>query len=255
MANNLKTKEDIEKIRKGGGILAGILQRTIALVKPGISTWQLNDFAEKEIYAAGGRPSFKGHGPKNNPFPAGLCTSINSEVVHGIPSKKRILQEGDIIGLDIGMEYLGRYTDHAITVAVGKIDKQAQKLLEVTRESMFLAIKQAKVGNKVGDIADATQQYIEKNGFNVVRDLVGHGVGFAVWEDPQVPGFGKPNTGVTLQEGMVLAIEPMATIGDYRLIVENDDWTISTADGSLAAHFEHTVAITRHGPEILTVQS
>ena len=252
MTSNLKTPEDIEKIRKGGKILADILRRTAALVRPGISTWELNQFAEKEIVAAGGRPSFKGHGPKNNPFPTGLITSINAEVVHGIPSKKRVLEEGDIIGLDIGMEYLGRYTDHAVTVGVGKISAEAQKLLTATREALQLAIKQAKPGNRIGDIAAATQQRIERDGFSVIRDLVGHGVGFAVWEDPQVPCVGRAGTGQILEIGMVLAIEPMAAAGKYKLVIEDDGWTLSTADGSLAAHFEHTVAITANGPEILT---
>jgi len=248
----IKTKDDIAKIRAGGKLLADILRRTAKLVKPGISTGELNEFAEKEIVAAGGRPSFKGYGPKGGEFPAGLCTSINSVVVHGIPSKKAVLEAGDIVGLDIGMEYQGRYTDMAITVPVGKVDARTEKLLQVTKEALTLAIKQAKAGNRIGDIAHATQSHIEKNGFNVVRDLVGHGVGYSVHEDPQVPGYGRAGTGLVLQEGMVLAIEPMVTIGDYHLGVEDDSWSISTVDGSLAAHFEHTVAVGKNGAEILT---
>ena len=252
MSFRLKTKEDINKIRSGGKLLGDILRRTAKLVKPGISTWELNEFAEKEIVKIGGRPSFKGFGPKGREFPAGLCTSVNSEVVHGVPSKKHILEEGDIIGLDIGMEYQGRYTDMAITVPVGKVDKQTQKLMDVCKEALRLAIAQAKPGNRIGDIAYATQSYVEKNGFNVVRDLVGHGVGFEVHEEPSVPCYGKAGTGLVLEEGMVLAIEPMVTIGGYKLGMMEDDWTLATADGSSAAHFEHTIAIGPKGPEILT---
>jgi methionyl aminopeptidase len=249
----IKTDQDIEKIREGGAILADILRRTIKLAVPGVSTWDLNAFAEKEIVKAGGRPSFKGYGPKGHEFPAGLCTSINSIIVHGMPSKKDILQQGDIVGLDIGMEYKGRYTDHAVTVAVGKISKEAQKLLDVTSKALQLAIKQARVGNKIGDIASATQLWVEKNGFNVVRNLVGHGVGYAVHEDPKVPCFGKAHTGMELKAGMVLAIEPMVTAGDYQLALDADGWGFLTLDKSLAAHFEHTVAITKKGPQILTI--
>ena len=248
----IKSQEDIDKIREGGKLLADILARTAKMVRPGINTAELNTFAEKEIYSVGGRPSFKGYGDKRNPFPTGLITSINEVVVHGIPDKNAILQEGDIVGLDIGMEYKGRYTDMAITVPVGKISKDAQKLLNVTEEALRLAVKQARPGNKIGDIAATTQAHVEKNGFNVVRDLVGHGVGYGVHEDPQVPCYGKPGTGLTLEAGMVLAIEPMVVTGSHRLTVEADGWSISTADGGLAAHFEHTVAITKKGPEILT---
>lgn len=248
----IKTPEEIEIIAEGGGLVHNILRQTAALAKPGVSTWELNEFAESEIYKLGARPSFKDYGPKKNPFPAGLCTSINHQVVHGIPSRGAILKNGDIVGLDIGMEYKGLYTDTAITVAVGTVSKKAQKLIDVTKKCLNEAIKQAVNGNKIGDISHAIQTTAEKAGFSVIRDLVGHGVGYDVHEDPAVPCYGKKNTGLVLQEGMVLAIEPMLAAGEYFVIFEPDGWTISTRDKSLSAHFEHTVAITKHGARILT---
>jgi methionyl aminopeptidase len=248
----IKTPDEIEGIARGGKKLRDILYRTAALVRPGISTWELNEFAEKGIYAAGGRPSFKGYGPKKNPFPAGLCTSLNSVVVHGIPSKNEILKEGDIISLDIGMEYEGLFTDTAITVPVGKISEAAQNLISTTKKALAAAIAEAKAGNRIGDIAYATQKTAEQAGFSAVRDLVGHGVGYGVHEDPAVPNYGKKGTGEILREGMVLAIEPMLCEHEYFLVFEPDGWTISTKDHGLAAHFEHTVAITKNGPRILT---
>jgi methionyl aminopeptidase len=248
----IKSKQEIDRIREGGKILHQILRETAKLAVPGASTWDLNWFAESQIIKAGGRPSFKGYGGDDHPFPAALCTSVNAALVHGMPSKEEILAEGDIIGLDIGMEYKGLYTDTAITVGIGKISPEAKKLLEVTESALSEAIKIAKVGNTVGDIAAVTQEVAEAAGFNVVRDLVGHGVGHDVHEDPQVPNFGKRGTGMKLREGMVLAIEPMVTAGSYKLELFDDGWTIGTKDGSLSAHFEHTVAITKNGPQILT---
>jgi methionyl aminopeptidase len=248
----IKTPEEIEIIAEGGRILHDILQQTAGLVRPGISTWELNEFAENAIYKAGGKPSFKGYGPKKNPFPAGLCTSVNNQVVHGIPSRKVILREGDIVGLDIGMEYKKLFTDHAITVGVGKVSAEAQKLMDVTKKSLDLSLKEAKAGTKTGDIGFVIQKTVEGAGFNVVRDLVGHGVGYEVHEDPAVPCYGKRGQGDVLKEGMVIAIEPMVTVGEYFLQLENDGWTISTRDGSLSAHFEHTVAITKDGARVLT---
>ncbi|GAC1412206.1 MAG: type I methionyl aminopeptidase [Candidatus Doudnabacteria bacterium] len=249
----IKSKEEIKLIKEGGQILHRILRQAAAMVKPGMSTGELNDFAEKEILKAGGRPSFKNYGEKDNLFPAGLCTSINEVVVHGIPSKKELLKEGDIVGLDIGMEYKGLYTDTAISVPVGKVDSEVQKLLEVTEKALQAGIKQAQPGNRIGDIGAAIQAYADKAGLGVVRDLVGHGVGHDVHEDPQVPNYGKAHTGRELKEGMVLAIEPMFTLGTYKLLFdEGDGWTISTADGKYSAHFEHTVAVTKGKPEILT---
>lgn len=248
----IKTTEEIEILGEGGRLLHDILHATAGNVRPGISTWELNDFAEQEISRAGGRPSFKYYGPKKNPFPAGLCTSVNSVVVHGIPSKKIILKDGDIIGLDIGMEYKGLYTDTAITVPAGKISDVAKRLMEATKKSLSAAIAQAKTGNKIGDIAFAAQTAAEQAGFSVIRDLVGHGVGYEVHEDPAVPNYGKKGTGDALREGMVLAIEPMLCELDYFVEFEPDGWTISTKDGGLSAHFEHTIAITKNGARILT---
>jgi methionyl aminopeptidase len=248
----IKTQEEIEIIAEGGKILHDILAQTANLVKPGISTGELNDFAEKLIYEAGGRPSFKNYGPKHNPFPAGLCTSINDVVVHGIPSHNAILKTGDIVGLDIGMEYKELYTDHAVTVAVGEVSTTAKKLLETTKKCLNLAIKVAGPGVKTGDIGYIIQKTAEEAGFSAVRDLVGHGVGYDVHEEPAVPCFGKKNTGDLLKPGMVIAIEPMLNNGEYFVDSDSDGWTIRTADGCLSAHFEHTVAITENGARILT---
>jgi methionyl aminopeptidase len=248
----IKTPEEINTINEGGKILRDILYKTAGLVKPGVSTWELNEFAEKMIYAAGGRPSFKNYGPKKNAFPAGLCTSINDVVVHGIPSKDEILKSGDIIGLDIGMEYKGLYTDTAITVGVGDISAAAKKLLETTKKTLDAAIKQVKPGNKIGDLSFAMQSTAEAAGFSAVRDLVGHGVGYDVHEDPAVPCFGKKGSGEILKEGMVLAIEPMLCQQEFFVTVDPDGWTIRTADGGLSAHFEHTIAVTKNGARVLT---
>jgi methionyl aminopeptidase len=222
-------------------------------VRPGISTWELNEFAEAAIVAVGGRPAFKGVGDDPaNLFPAGLCTSVNDVVVHGIPSKKEILRDGDIIGLDIGMEYRGRYTDTAITVPVGKVSPEVQNLLDVAEHALAAGIAQAVAGNTTGDIGSAIQQYVERHGFSVVRDLVGHGVGYTVHEDPQVPNYGRAGSGTKLVAGMVLAIEPMVNAGKYAVSFDEDGWTILTADGSKSAHFEHTIVVGKRKVEILT---
>lgn len=252
MTRAVKKPEEIKIIAEGGKLLGDILRRTAKLAKPGISTLELNDFAESQIIACGGRPSFVGYGDRYNPFPAGLCTSINDAVVHGIPSSEDILKEGDIIGLDIGMEYKGFYTDTAITVPVGKISDTAQKIIDVTKKSLNAAIAAAVAGGKIGDIGYATQSVVEKAGFSVVRDLVGHGVGYAVHEDPQVPGYGVKGKGLTLEEGMVLAIEPMVCENKPNVYFDTDGWTIRSNDGGLTAHFEHTVVITKKGAKILT---
>jgi methionyl aminopeptidase len=249
---SIKTADEINVIAEGGAILHNILHQTAGLVKPGISTWQLNEFAEKMILEAGGRPSFKGYGSKKNPFPAGLCTSVNDVVVHGIPSRDAILKNGYIIGLDIGMEYKGLYTDTAISVPVGNVADNVKRLIEITKKSLDAGIKQAKDGNRIGDISFAIQSTAEAGGFSAVRDLVGHGVGYDVHEEPSVPCFGKKGTGKILREGMVLAIEPMLCQGEYFVSADSDGWTIRTADGGLSAHFEHTVAITKDGARILT---
>lgn len=247
-----KSRKEIEKIRAGGKILRRILQDTAKRVKAGVSTLELDQFAEREILKAGGKPSFKNYGESGNFFPGTLCTSVNDVVVHGVPSKKMILKEGDIVGLDIGMQYQGLFTDTAITVAVGKISRNTEKLLEVTKKALDAGIKAAQAGKRVGDISFAVQKIADAAGYGIVRDLVGHGVGYAVHEEPRVPNYGKAGTGPLLQPGMVLAIEPMFTLGGYRIVFEDDGWTVTTYDGSLAAHFEHTVVITEKGAEILT---
>lgn len=252
MPGQIKTSSEIDLIAEGGKLLRGILHGTAAMVKPGVSTHALSNFAEQEIRNIGGRPSFIGYGEKNNPFPAALCTSRNDIVVHGIPSNTELLELGDIVGLDIGMEYKGLYTDTAITVPVGAVSDKAQKLIAVTKKALELGIQQAVVGNRIGDIASAVQKYAESNGFSVVRDLVGHGVGYGVHEDPAVPNYGKAGTGIKLVDGMVLAIEPMLCTGGYHIYFEDDDWTIRTEDGGLSAHFEHTIAVTKKGPRLLT---
>ena len=252
MPGQIKTATEIEHIAEGGKLLRDILHRTAATVKPGVTTQALSDYAEQEIRKIGGRPSFIGYGEENNPFPAALCTSRNDIVVHGVPSSTEVLEAGDIIGLDIGMEYKGLYTDTAITVPVGEITEKAKKLIDVTKRSLELGIQQAVVGNRIGDIASSIQKYAESNGFSVVRDLVGHGVGYKVHEDPAVPNYGKAGTGIKLVEGMVLAIEPMLCTGGYHIYFDDDDWTIRTEDGGLSAHFEHTIAITKRGPRLLT---
>lgn len=252
MPGQIKTSSEIELIAEGGKLLRNVLHRTAALVRAGVTTQALSDYAEQEIRKLGGRPSFIDYGEKDNPFPAALCTSRNDIVVHGIPSNTEVLEPGDIIGLDIGMEYKGLYTDTAITVAVGDITEKAKKLIGVTKRSLELGIQQAVPGNRIGDIASAVQKYAESNGFSVVRDLVGHGVGYEVHEDPAVPNYGKAGTGIKLVEGMVLAIEPMLCTGGYHIYFDNDDWTIRTEDGGLSAHFEHTIAITKRGPRLLT---
>jgi methionyl aminopeptidase len=247
-----KLPEEIELINEGGKILRDILHRAAEKAVPGVSTWEINEFAEKEIIKAGGRPSFVGYGSKHNPFMHGLCTSINDAVVHGIPSKDDILQEGDIVGLDIGMEYKKLFTDTAITVPVGKVSAIAEVLIDVTAASLDKALAQVRPGNRIGDIGHAIQTTAEAAGFSVVRDLVGHGVGYAVHEDPAVPGYGKPGKGLELVENMVLAIEPMVCQFQPQIFFDTDGWTIRTHDGGLAAHFEHTIAVTSKGVRILT---
>jgi len=246
----IKTEQEIKQLREDGKVLAAVLKFVKNMVKPGISTGELNEKAEELIIAAGGKPSFKGYG-EPTPFPAGLCVSINEEIVHGIPGD-RVLEDGDIVSLDIGMDRNGLFTDMAITVAVGDIPKKTKDLMKVTRKSLELGIKQCKVGNTLGDIGYAIQSYAEKHGFGVVRDLVGHGVGHAVHESPAVPNYGRKGSGQKLEAGMVLALEPMITIGDYNIDYKEDNWTIKTYDNSLSAHYEHTVAITKKGPIIIT---
>lgn len=250
----LKTPEEIEKLQAGGQILARILSAITQKVRPGISTYDLEEFARAEIKKAGAAAAFLGYGggQGRKPYPAALCTSINNEVVHCIPRKKRILQNGDLIGLDLGLKHEGLFTDAAITVPVGHISNDALRLVNATKEALVQGVRQVKPGNHIGDIAAAIEAVARRERLGVIRALVGHGVGHAVHEGPAVPNFGQPGTLQKLKAGMVLAIEPMFTLGDYKINFLEDGWGVVTADGSLAAHFEHTIAVTRDGHIILT---
>jgi methionyl aminopeptidase len=250
----LKSPDEIKLLKEGGKILASVLDTVKKEVREGITTNDLNKMAEDLIISAGGEPSFKNYGDSDNPYPSGLCTSVNHELVHGIPSEY-ILKNGDIISLDVGMQYPkenGLYTDMATTVPVGKIDKKTKDLLKVTKNSLDIWIKNIKAGKNLIDIASKVQKYIEKNGYSVVRDLVGHGVGHAVHEEPQIPNYYIPSFDLELKEGMVLALEPMVAVGDFHVITEDDGWTVSTLDKSLTAHYEHTIAVTKHGCDVIT---
>lgn len=236
-------------MRQAGRIVAQILEEMCQMVKPGVTTGELDGHAEARIRELGAKPAFKGyHG-----FPSCVCISVNHEVVHGIPSPKRVLKEGDIVGLDFGVNLEGWYGDSARTVAVGRISSEAQRLIDATQKSLELGIAECRAGNRVFDIGHAVQSYVEKQGYSVVREFVGHGIGRALHEEPQVPNFGPKGKGTVLKPGMVLAIEPMVNAGKHEVQVLADGWTAVTADRSLSAHFEHTVAITPEGPEILTV--
>ncbi|NCN07160.1 type I methionyl aminopeptidase [Candidatus Falkowbacteria bacterium] len=251
----LKTKEDIEKLKRGGKILSAVLDEVEKVIKPGITTQSLTDLAEKIIIEAGGRPSFKGYKAAwaDGVYPAALCVSINEEVVHGIPAPNRVIKEGDIVGIDCGLEYEGRYTDMARTIIVGKVKPGLKKLVSVTQESLMKGIKQVKPGNKISDISRAIEEHVKKHEFSVVRQLVGHGVGFSAHEDPQIPNFvDRSLPDVVLKAGMVIAIEPMVNVGGAEVDSLEDGWTIVTHDSSISAHFEHTVAVTEDGYEIIT---
>jgi methionyl aminopeptidase len=250
---NLKSKAEIAIMRDGGKILADILQLLASKAKLGISGNEINELAEREIKKYKAAPSFLNYKIYKGgaPFPASICFSVNDEIVHGFPFGK-ILKEGDIVGLDLGIKYNGLHTDCAITVGVGKISEKTTKLIKVAQESLYKGIEKVKAGNRLGDIGFAIQNYAEKNGFSVVRDLVGHGVGRSIHEPPEVPNFGKMGEGMKLCAGMTFAIEPMINEGDCRIKCDKDQWTIRTQDGKLSAHFEHTVAVTKDGCEILT---
>ncbi|MEP7326507.1 MAG: type I methionyl aminopeptidase [Gemmatimonadota bacterium] len=245
----IKSPREIEAMAHAGRIVAQTLALMHEQARPGMSTEDLDRLAEEFIRShAGATPSFKGlYG-----FPKTLCTSINEEIVHGIPSPRRVLREGNIVSVDVGVHYDGLHADSATTIAVGEISPDAKRLLEVTRQSLAAGIEQARAGNHVGDIGHAVQKVAEAAGFGVVRELVGHGIGTAFHEEPQVPNYGSPRRGPKLMEGMTLAIEPMITLGDPATRTLGDKWTVVTADGTLSAHFEHTVAITKNGPRILT---
>jgi methionyl aminopeptidase len=244
----LKSARELQHMRAAGRILAEVKERLRGLVRPGVSTKDIDEDVEAFILARGAKPAFKGY----RGFPATVCTSINEEVVHGIPSPKRKLREGDIIGLDLGCIVEGYYADCAITLPVGPVPPRVQELLDVTRESLDKAIVQCRAGNRLGDISHAVQSHCESHGFSVVRAFVGHGIGRQLHEEPQIPNFGDPGRGPVLKAGMVLAIEPMVAMGSWEVRILEDRWTAVTADGSLAAHFEDTIAITEDGPEVLT---
>src|SRR5271155_5832310 len=243
-----KSQSELEKMYRAGQVVYGALAEMRKMVKPGISTKDLDAFAEAYTVEHRARPAFKGY----RGYPGSVCTSINQEVVHGIPSPSRRIKEGDILSMDFGVELEGYFGDAALTVPVGKIAPAREKLLRVTRESLEHAIEKVKPGNRLGDISAAVQVRVEKNGYSVVREFVGHGIGTRMHEDPQLPNYGTPGQGARLQEGMVLAIEPMVNTGGPAVRVLDDEWTAVTADGSDSAHFEHTVAVTAKGPWILT---
>jgi methionyl aminopeptidase len=250
----VQNNDQAKILREGGKILSSILQKAALMAVPGVSSYSLNEFAESEAARLKARCSFKNYRASKNdlPYPAGLCVSLNDEVVHGIPSKNKVLKEGDIVGLDLGIEYMGLFTDSAITVKVGRVGGHKARLVETAKNCLIDAIKIAKAGKKTGDIGYAIQTTAEKMGFSPVRELVGHGVGASVHEDPEVPCYGLPNTGTVLNEGLVLAIEPMINERGWKIKGANDGWTIKTADGSLSAHFEHTVLVTKEGCVVLT---
>jgi len=244
----LTRREDLEKIRRSGRILGNVLEKVKTLLAPGVSTAFIEEVVREFIVRCGARPAFLGY----RGFPAALCISINDEVVHGIPGK-RIIRSGDLVSIDIGVEFEGFYTDAAFSIVVGDSHPVARRLVEVTKKALYAGIRRALPGNRVGDISHAIQTTIEREGFAVVRDLVGHGVGKSLHEDPQIPNFGQKGQGAILEEGMVLAIEPMANERGYRVKILEDGWTVVTEDGGLSAHFEHTVLVRKGQPEILTV--
>lgn len=244
----LKTQEEIKIMAEGGRILSGIMKKLSKLVKPGITTKDLDRVAETLIFKAGAEPSFKGH----QGYPASFCFSLNEKIVHGVPSESVLLKEGDIITLDIGMKYKGFHTDMAVTLPVGKVEPEIKRMIWVTRKALKRAIKKVRPGNTFGDIGNTIQRYVESQGYNVIRELCGHGIGRELHEDPQILNYGKRHLGPEIQEGMVFCIEPMVTKGDWRIKLSKDRIGYETFDGSWAAHFEQTVAVTKHGAKILT---
>lgn len=244
----VKSEHELELMRNAGKVTAAVLEKMTQAAQPGVSTLDLDEIAEKTIRSFGATPLFLGYGG----FPGSICASINEEVVHGIPKKGRILKSGDIISIDTGAKLDGFCSDAAVTLGVGKVSDQAQRLMDVTKKSLYKAIGLVKPGIRLGDIGHAVETYAEQQGMGVVRDYCGHGIGRTMHEEPCIPNFGKEGTGPVLQAGMVLAIEPMLTAGTWRVRQLSDGWTVVTRDGSLAAHFEHTVAVTSDGSEVLT---
>jgi methionyl aminopeptidase len=245
----LKSAREIDAMRRSGRITSKVLTDLMKAARPGMATSELDRLAERGIREAGGVPTFKGY----NGFCGSICVSINDEVVHGIPGS-RVLADGDLLSIDIGTTYEGYVSDSAVTIPVGTIGQSARRLLEVTQACLTIGIAQMERGNHVGDIGAAVQAHAERHGYGVVRELVGHGVGRAMHEEPQVPNYGKRGTGMELRPGLVLALEPMITQGSPKIRILPDGWTVVTADGKLAAHFEHTIAVTENGPKILTLR-
>jgi len=249
----IKNKEGIARMRESCAIAALVLKQLKELVRPGITTYDLDQAARDFIAQQGARSACYGYQIGNRRFPAYTCLSVNEEVVHGIGSMKRVLHDGDVVSLDVVIEYNGYIGDNATTVPLGSVSPRVAELLKVSEEALYLGIKEAVVGNRIGNISHAIQTYVEAHGFGVVRDLVGHGVGVSMHEEPQIPNFGRKNSGDKIKPGMTLAIEPMVNLGTYRTKTLSDGWTIVTADTAPAAHFEHTVLTTENGPEILTI--
>lgn len=251
----IKSKDEIEIMRAGGRILAGVLSEVSEKVKPGVSAKELDKLARELIFSMDGKPSFLNYKPggQGHGYPAALCVSINDEIVHGLPMENKIISEGDLVKLDLGVEYKKLHTDATIMVGVGKISEVAEKIMKVTEECLLAGIDAIKPGKSLINYAKAVQAHAEKNGFSVVRDLVGHGVGCAIHEPPQILNYvsGRLNN-IILKEGMTLALEPMVSEGDYEIVLADDGWTYKTADGKLNGHWEHTIAVTKHGCEILT---
>lgn len=250
----IKSEREIALMRRAGQIVAKVLEAIREQVHPGITTGELDELAERIIRAEGGIPSFKGYdgGSDRPPFPATICASVDNEVVHGIPSRQRVLEEGQILSVDVGAIYQGYHGDAAITVPVGKVSDLARRLMEVTEGALYAGIAAARAGNRLGDISHAIQSYVESRGFSVVREYTGHGIGREMHEGLQVLNFGEPGRGVRLRAGMTLALEPMVNVGDWRTRVLADGWTVVTYDGSLSAHFEHTILVRDGEAEILT---
>jgi len=249
----IKNKEGIARMRESCAIAALVLKQLKELVRPGITTYDLDQAGRDFIAQHGARSACYGYQIGSRRFPAYTCLSVNEEVVHGIGSLKRVLRDGDVVSLDVVIEYNGYIGDNATTVPLGAVSPRVSELLKVSEEALYLGIKQAVVGNRIGDISHAIQTYVEARGFGVVRDLVGHGVGISMHEEPQIPNFGRKNSGDKIKPGMTLAIEPMVNLGTYRTKTLSDGWTIVTADNAPSAHFEHTVLTTENGPEILTI--
>ncbi|HDO34805.1 MAG TPA: type I methionyl aminopeptidase [Nitrospirae bacterium] len=244
----IKSKEEIRKMAKASEIVAGAIEAIRSIITAGVTTKELEQVAEDIIRSRGGIPAFKGY----RGYPASICTSVNDEVVHGIPSVGRKLEEGDIVSIDLGVIYKGYIGDAAVTIPVGKITDEIRRLLQVTEQSLYAGIEKARANNRLTDISNAIQRFVESNGYSVVRAFVGHGVGRALHEDPQIPNFGPPGKGPRLKPGMTIAIEPMVNEGTHEVFLLDDGWTAKTSDGKLSAHFEHTIVIYKDGAEILT---